>query len=157
MQYSNILKNRVIKFVNQYGESIKNAIKGSGLYFETVVAQKCLESAYGETTQAKKLNNFGGIVYTSRFPSDITKVSWSMYAKFPNPERCFQYYVANMKSPDKPYTKMGVFTATSPEEQLLRINKAGYCADPDPYTYSKIANPIIAAVRDLYKVGKVSA
>lgn len=156
MQYTQYLKNNVIKFVNLYGESIKNAIKGSGLYFETVVAQKCLESAYGTTKQASELNNFGGIVYTSRFPADITKVSWSKYAKFPNAQRCFQYYVANMKSPDKPYTKAGVFTAESPEEQLFRINKAGYCADPDPYTYSKQANPIIAAVRDLYKVGKVS-
>jgi flagellum-specific peptidoglycan hydrolase FlgJ len=156
MAYSQILKNNVTAFVNKYGESIKAAIKGSGLYFETVVAQKCIESAYGTTDQAKLLNNFGGIVYTRNFPSDVTKESWSMYAKFPTPQRCFQYYVANMKSPNKPYVSAGVFTAQSPEEQLLRINKAGYCADPDPKTYSKQANPIIAAVRDLYKVGKVA-
>ena len=153
--YSKILKNNVIAFVNIYGDDIKNAIKGSGLFFETVVAQKCLESAYGKSKQAKLLNNFGGIIWTRNFPPDITKSSWSIYAKFPTSLKCFQYYVANMKSATKPYTKAGVFSAKSPEEQLFRINEAGYCADPDPKTYSKIANPIIAAVRDLYKVGKV--
>jgi len=139
-----------------FGDDIKRSIKGTGLYFEAVVAQKCLESTYGTTKQATDLKNLGGVTWTRNFPSDITKPSWSIYGKFPSYQRYFDFYVKILKDPTKKYITKGVFTATSPEQQVLRMNEAGWCEDPDPKTYAKQVNPIIEAVRDLYKVGKVA-
>jgi len=61
MPYSLAVKNKTKWFVDTYGDGIAKAIKGTNLYFPTVVAQKALESGWGESSLAKYDFNFGGI------------------------------------------------------------------------------------------------
>ncbi|MFM7852603.1 MAG: glucosaminidase domain-containing protein, partial [Flammeovirgaceae bacterium] len=61
--YSLAVKNKTKKFVDMYGKGIALAIKGTGLFFPTVVAQKALESGWGESELTREANNFGGIKY----------------------------------------------------------------------------------------------
>jgi flagellum-specific peptidoglycan hydrolase FlgJ len=61
--YSLAVKNRTEQFVKNYGKGVALAIKGTGLFFPTVIAQKALESGWGESKLTKEANNFGGIKY----------------------------------------------------------------------------------------------
>ena len=52
--YSLAVKNKTKWFIDTYGASIAKAIKGTNLFFPAVVAQKALESGWG---QAKAIIN----------------------------------------------------------------------------------------------------
>lgn len=167
-KYSKTLEARVRKFVSLYGAAIVDAIKGTGLFFPAVVAQKALESGYGDSALAKKYNNFGGIKNFGSLPGagvviiDTTEVKGGRkvavkqpFATYPDPASAFRSYVAVLKDPNKRYTAAGVFTATSPEEQILKMAAAGYTTSK-PAAYLKAMQGIIDATRDIYKLGKIS-
>ena len=61
MPYSKAVKDKTKWFVDSYGEGIAQAIKGTGLFFPAVIAQKALESGWGNSSLTRLHNNWGGI------------------------------------------------------------------------------------------------
>jgi flagellum-specific peptidoglycan hydrolase FlgJ len=147
---SQLAIDRTKLFIKNYGKDIATAINGTGLYWEAVVGQKCLESAYGTAALATRYNNFGGM--RNNFGHG-TANGWAIFL---SPLECFNAYVRTLQSPTKKYTMMGVFTATSPEDQVLKIAKAGYCAPPPtPAGYVAKAQSAIDATRQILPLGKI--
>lgn len=155
-------------FIDKYGIAIATAIKGTGLFFPAVVAQKALESGYGKSELAAKYNNFGGIKNFGSLPNagkvmlDTTEIKNGQrvkvkqpFATYDNPTEAFQGYVKVLQDPKKKYISMGVFTAPSPEEQILRMVRAGYSTQT-PTAYLRGLQPILDAARDYSKLGRVS-
>ena len=160
--------NRTKQFIDTYGKDIIQAIRGTGLFFTAVVAQKALESGYGDSELAKKYNNFGGIKNFGDLPNagvvhlDTAEVRnghrvivRQPFATFANPQIAFEEYVNVLKDPTKKYTAMGVFTAPSPEQQIIRMVKAGY-STMNPYKYLSLLQGIIDAARDYSHLGRIS-
>lgn len=167
--YSLAVKNATIKFYDQYGADMIAAITDTGLFLPAVLAQKALESGWGQSDLATKYNNFGGIKNFGSLANagvvrmDTTEVVNGKTIKKPNepfatfasPKIAFQAYVNVLKDPSKKYTSMGVFTADDPYDQILLMAKAGYTTTaPDKYLASM--RSIIDAVLDIYKIGKIS-
>ena len=144
---SKLTKVRTKLFLKKYGLDIAKAIQGTGLYFEAVVGQKCNESAYGTSNLAINANNFGGIRNFGSLAGAIGTTA-SGYAKFRTPQDCFKTYVQQLQSPTKKYTKNGVFTASSPEEQLTRMVNSGYAKGPAS-EYVRISKGAIDSTREL--------
>ena len=57
-------------FIKKYGVGVADAIKGTNLFFPTVMAQSALESGYGKNIPEGS-NNFGGIKYNSSLPGVV--------------------------------------------------------------------------------------
>lgn len=165
--YSDFLYTRMKTFIDMYGKDIAEAIKGTGLFFSAVAAQKALESGYGDSELAKKYNNFGGVKNFGSLPGagkvmlDTTEiingkrvVKKQPFATYPNPRLAFQSYVRVLQDPSKKYTQMGVFTAKTPEDQILRMVRAGYSTQT-PERYLNSVRGMIAAARDYSKLGKI--
>ena len=135
------VKKKVAEFIQQYGKDIVIAINGKNIYFEAIVGQKCMESAYGQSEQAKNFNNFFG----------LTNPSGGIY-NFDTPLDCFSAYVEII---EKNYSS--ALTASSPEEQLLKMAEEGYIDSGvmSPTHYVKICKPAINATRELCGLGKI--
>lgn len=148
---------KIKAFVDTYGADLLAAIKGSQLYFPVVVAQMCLESGYGETHVAKMYNNFSGIRNLSGHVYKAIGASpdSNKYAIYATPKDYFESHVEVVSA--SRYRATGVFTANTPEEQLLAIANGGYCADPKkPQDYFDAINPIMQKVKRLYPTtGKI--
>ncbi len=162
MAYSAYLKSRVIAFVSSYGNDLIKAIKGTNLYFPAVVAQKCLESGYCSSDLCSKYNNFAGVRNFGHLDNAGTvylvghgDTTPQPYATYASPLIAFESYVRILQDPNQKYTSVGVFTATSPEQQILRIVQAGYDPTNTPQQYLSSLQPMLDCTRDVYKFGKV--
>lgn len=166
--YSKAVENATRQFVDAYGKDIAAAIKGTGLYFSAVVAQKCLESTYGRSELAAKHNNFGGIKNFGSVPGagvvmmDTTEIVHGIrvkkkqpFATFSSPRAAFAAFVKLLQDPAKKYRNMGVFEAPTAEEQILRIARAGYTTTA-PETYLKSMKGIMNACKDIYGLGLIN-
>lgn len=151
---SQLTKDRTKLFIKNYGKDIATAIAGSGLYFSAVVGQKCGESAYGTSNLAKNYNNFGGIRNFGSLSGAIGTTQ-SGYAIFRTPLDCFKVYVSQLQSPNKKYTKNGVFTATSPEEQIKKIVNSGYSSTPAS-EYLRLCQGAIDSARTIVPLGRIT-
>lgn len=145
-------------FVDKYGAEILQAIERRSVYFPVIVAQLCLESGYGDSYAAKTYNNFSGIRNLSgRVPLAIgasgDKYKYAIYA---SAKDYFKSHVAVVSQ--SRYVASGVFTATTPEMQLLAIANGGYCEDPKaPIDYYKLIEPIMQKVKKMYPTtGKIA-
>lgn len=155
-------KVKVRYFVSKYGKDIGNSIKGTGLFFSAVVAQKITESGYGKSSLAVLHNNFGGVKAVSGFPSvtmDTTEVvkgrtikTKQSFAKYPTPKAAFDDYVRIITTSPR-YAK--ALTASSPENQILELAKAVYTTTP-PQEYLNSMKGNIDRVRDMYQIGRIS-
>lgn len=155
-------KVKVRYFVSKYGKDIGNSIKGTGLFFSSVVAQKILESGFGKSELASKHNNFGGVKAVKGYPTitlDSTeKVGGRIvrrketFAKYPSPKAAFDDYVRFITTLPI-YTK--ALTAKSPEEQILEMVKAGY-STLSPNEYMRLVKGNLDRVRDMYQVGRIA-
>lgn len=155
-------------FVEKYGADISEAIKGTGLFFAAVIAQKCLESTYGQSALSAKYNNFGGIknfnglkgatgtveLMTSEFKNGVEHRVKQPFAIFATPRDGFNAYVNVIKNLDRKKPSIGIFTADSPEEQIKRIVRAGYCTT-NPDSYLKNMHGMMNATRAMYPIGKI--
>jgi flagellum-specific peptidoglycan hydrolase FlgJ len=151
---SKLAKDRTKLFIKNYGKDIATAIAGTGLYFSAVVGQKCGESAYGTSNLAKKYNNFGGIRNFGSLQGAVGTTS-SGYAIFRTPLDCFKVYVSQLQSPNKKYTKNGVFTAPSPEEQIKRMVNSGYSTTPASQ-YLSLCQSAIDSAREIVPLGRIT-
>jgi flagellum-specific peptidoglycan hydrolase FlgJ len=156
------VKVKVRYFVSKYGKGIGNAIKGTGLFFSAVVAQKMLESGYGKSDLAFYHNNFGGIKAVQGYPKvtlDTTEVVRGKkvnvkqnFAKYPSPQSAFNDYVRIITTSPR-YAK--ALLADSPEKQISELAKAGYTTTP-PTEYLNSMKGNIDRVRDMYQVGRIA-
>lgn len=166
--YSTAVKNATIKFYDTYGADMIAAITDTNLFLPAVLAQKALESGWGKSELASKYNNLGGVknfgsmpnagkvlMDTAEYINGQRVIKKQPFATYSTPKIFFQEYVKVLQDPSKKYTSMGVFTATTPEEQIRRIAKAGYTTT-EAEKYLSSMKSIIEACLDIYKIGKVS-
>jgi flagellum-specific peptidoglycan hydrolase FlgJ len=163
--YGVLTKNRTKEFIAQYGKGIAQAIKGTNLFFGTVVAQKALESNYGQSGLTKEANNFGGIKYNPNLEGVIgyvlkdttefvkgKKVSVAQkFSKFRDVESGVKATIEVLK---KDRYAAARNNAKTPQEQVLMIAKAGYTTTP-PDKYLSLLNGIIEATQDLTGLGRI--
>jgi flagellum-specific peptidoglycan hydrolase FlgJ len=164
--YSLAVKNRTKKFVDTYGRGVALAIRGTGLFFPTVIAQKALESGWGESELTKTANNFGGIKYnpnlagvigsitrdTTEFVGGKRVVLKQKFSRFKDVESGIRATIAVLLL-DR--YKNARLKAKTPEEQVLMIAKAGYTTTP-PQKYLAALQGIIEATQDYAKLGRIS-
>lgn len=166
--YSKYTYDNMKLFIDKYGKDIVSAIKGTGLFFTAVAAQKAYESDYGNSQLASKYNNFGGVknfgslsgagvinLDTTEVINGRRVIKKQPFATYPNPKAAFDSYVRILKDPSKKYTSMGVFTATDPVEQIRRMVEAGY-STLSVNTYVNAVKGRIEAARDYSKLGKIA-
>jgi lysozyme len=165
--YSDYTYQNMKQFIDRYGRDIAEAIRGTGLFFSAVAAQKAMESDYGQSELARKYNNFGGVKNFGSLPGagkvilDTTEVvkgkrvaKKQPFATYPNPRQAFQSYVRVLQDPTKKYIQSGVFTAATPEDQIMRMVRAGY-STMTPQAYLRLVQSRISAARDYSKLGKI--
>jgi flagellum-specific peptidoglycan hydrolase FlgJ len=164
--YSLAVKNRTTQFVKDYGKGIAQAIKGTGLFFPTVVAQKALESGWGQSGLTREANNFGGIKYAPNLPGvvgfvtkDTTEyvrgrkvIMKQRFSKFRDVESGIRATITVLLN-DR--YKNARLNAKTPEEQVLMIARAGYTTTP-PQKYLALLQGIIEATQDLTGLGRIS-
>lgn len=155
-------KDGIQYFNDTFGQYLKQALAGSGLYYAVAVGQLCAESGYGNSPLAQ-VNNFGGIRNFGSLSGAGTIMyqghgdkSPQPYATFSSPLFSFQKYLAILRDPTKRYTANGVFTATTPQAQLQAIAKSGWCEDPPGWQdYYNGVWPIAKKCLLMYNIGKL--
>lgn len=165
MAYSLAVRNRTRAFVDRYGAGIINAIKGTNLFFPAIVAQKCLESGYGESALTREANNFGGIKYAPNLAGVIGYVAKDTteyirgrkvrkvekFSKFKDVESGIR---ATIRVLMHDRYKNARNLAKTPQEQILMIARAGYTTTP-PARYLALLNGIIQATQDYVTIGRI--
>jgi flagellum-specific peptidoglycan hydrolase FlgJ len=157
-------------FIAQHMDELVSAIKGTGIFFATIVAQKTLESGYGESQLAKKYNNYGGVKYgggvwgaTGSVSLDTTEVvrgstvkTKASFAIYPSPLASFQGYIKVLQDPTKKYTQNGVFKSRNAIEQVERIVKSGYTTTPLSQYLDARMKEQIDYITNKYQIGLIS-
>lgn len=136
------------QFIEQYTDTVKKAAKGTGLFPSLFMAQAILESADkngnpGNSTLAKAPNNnFFGIkadnswagakvlLPTREVINGVSTMVNAAFRKYASPLASFNDRVAFLQKNSR-YTKAGVFTAKTPEDQAKALQTAGYATDPN--------------------------
>lgn len=164
--YGIATRNRTRRFIDDYGKGLALAIKGTNLFFATVVAMKCLESGYGESGLTREANNFGGIKYNPRIEGVIGYVEKDT-AEYIRGRRVIQRLkfskFKDVESGIKATIRVLLLNryknardnAKTPQEQVLMIARAGYTTTPPQRYLSSLAG-IIAATQDYKPIGRVS-
>ena len=166
MAYSLAVKNRTKWFIDTYGDGIAKAIRGTNLFFPTIVAQKALESGWGQSGLAKNDFNFGGIKCARSLAGvvgcvnrDTTeyvrgrkiniKQSFSKFKDVESGMRATIQVLMNRRYEDARNK------ATSAKDQVLRIARAGYTTTPAE-KYLRLMSPIIEAAQDYSGLGRIN-
>lgn len=122
-------------FISIYRQAVVNACKGTGIFPSIAMAQMILESGIGKSLLSAKYNNFFGIKafggWTGRTvrlntPHDGTPTS--LFRVYDNAEQSIKDHNTFLKVNPR-YTKAGVFSAKSWQEQIQAIANAGYAED----------------------------
>ena len=163
--YSLAVKNRTKKFVDTYGRGVALAIKGTGLFFTTVIAQKALESGWGESELTKQANNFGCIKYNPNLSGVIGSITKDTVEYVKGKKVFIKQKFSRFKDVESGIRatitvlmldryKNARLQAKTPEEQVLMIAKAGYTTAP-PAKYLAALQGIIEATQDYAKLGRI--
>jgi flagellum-specific peptidoglycan hydrolase FlgJ len=166
--YGPATKEKTKWFIDTYGEGIAQAIKGTGLYFPAIIAQKALESAWGKSDLARLHNNWGGIKCNRKLdgvigctgllptnewtPSGKKYRTMADFSKFKDTASGFKVYLRILMA-DR--YKNARLNATSAKEQILMLAKAGYTTTP-PKEYLSAMSGIIEAAQDYRGLGRVN-
>ena len=164
--YSLAVKNSTKEFVDKYGKGVALAIRGTGLFFPAVIAQKALESGWGRSGLTKEANNFGGIKYNPNLSGVVGFVTKDTteyvggkkvfvkekFSKFKDVESGIRATIQVLLG-DR--YKDARLNAKTPEEQVLMIAKAGYTTTP-PQKYLSSLKGIIEATQDYSGLGRIS-
>ncbi len=165
MAYSLAVRNKTKWFVDTYGDGIAKAIKGTNLYFPTVVAQKALESGWGESSLAKIDYNFGGIKCAPKLAGVVGCVTKDTteyiggkkrfvkrsFSKFKDVEAGIRATVQVLMADRYANARNN---ATSAKEQVLMIAKAGYTTTPAAKYLGSLSG-IIEATQDYTGLGRI--
>jgi flagellum-specific peptidoglycan hydrolase FlgJ len=166
MPYSLAVKNKTKWFVDTYGDGIAKAIKGTNLYFPTIVAQKALESGWGKSSLTVQHNNWGGIKCapklsgvvgcvtkdTAEYIGGRKRIVKQSFSKFRDVEAGIKATVQVLMNPRYADARN---KATSAKDQVLRIARAGYTTTP-AQKYLNGLSSIIEATQDYTKLGRIN-
>jgi flagellum-specific peptidoglycan hydrolase FlgJ len=164
--YSLAVKNKTKWFIDTYGEGIAKAIKGTNLFFPAVVAQKAVESGWGQSSLTKLHNNWGGIKCAPKLAGAIgcVKMDTTEYKKGVkyNTKQSFTKFV-DTASGIKAVTQVLMAdryanarnNAKTAKEQVLMIAQAGYTTTP-AQKYLNGLNGIIEAAQDYKGLGRIA-
>jgi flagellum-specific peptidoglycan hydrolase FlgJ len=141
-----------VDFIRKFKEAIIVACKGTGLFPSLMMAQAILESTgkvgeeykAGESKLTRECNNFFGIkdsptdewhglskkYITREVIKGVEKMIPDYFRYYKTPLECFQDRNNFLKRNIR-YTKAGVFSAVTPQEQAKALQKAGYATDPN--------------------------
>ncbi len=128
-------------FIEKYKKDFIDAVVGTGLFASVSMAQALLESGDGNSGLAKNHNNIFGIKASSGWTGktvtmDTTEVvngkPITVKAAFRKYDTVFDSLVDRIKflKNNSRYTKAGVFSAATPEQQAKALLTAGYATDP---------------------------
>ena len=139
-------------FVNKYGKYALSA-KKDGIYPSVSLAVAYLESNKpgGVSLLAEKYNNFHGIQVYPKFKGQTIKLTDAQkgdirtFCRFPDPQSGFDGFTKFLKANPR-YAKAGVFTATTPGEQIKRIASAGYSETGTWELMVNRINPLIPTI-----------
>ncbi len=125
------------KFFQKYADLAIEASVGKNIFPSVFLAQAALESGWGESSLAKKYNNFFGIKadksWTGKKVNLKTREEYDGVSQYEN--AAFRVYDSprdsffdrtNFLIENQRYTKAGVFDSISPEEQAQKLKAAGY-------------------------------
>ncbi len=158
---SEYTKSLIKSFVTLYGADIVRAINNTGLYFPAVIALLSVESANGTSDLAIRANNFGsikgdssnGIVMDTTEGNSRTP-SRAYFKRYDNFNQFISDFV-NVLHEDR-YVNAGVFSATSPEDQITSMVLGGYSTmTPKAYLAGGVKDRI-NATRDIFGLGLIS-
>jgi flagellum-specific peptidoglycan hydrolase FlgJ len=142
-------------YISKHINDVMIAVEGSKIFPEVAIIQSAIESGWGKSLLARKYNNYFGIKSTrdwkgksitlkteEEYNGKLTFVDGTFRA-YDSFQDSVKDYVKFLKENPR-YTKGGVFTATSPEEQVRRLQSSGYS------TTSVYADTIIKTIKYNY-------
>jgi flagellum-specific peptidoglycan hydrolase FlgJ len=164
--YSLAVKNKTKWFIDTYGAGIAKAIKGTNLFFPAIVAQKALESGWGQSDLTTLHNNWGGIKCAPKLKGaigcikmDTTEVKKGVkyktkqsFTKFSDTASGIKAVTEVLMSPIYANARNNAKTA---KEQILMIAQAGYTTTP-PKQYLALMSGIIEAAQDYKGLGRIA-
>ncbi|PLX10630.1 MAG: hypothetical protein C0594_04735, partial [Marinilabiliales bacterium] len=131
-----------LDYIKRFTNAVIKAAKGTGLFPSLFMAQAILESGNGQSSLASKYNNHFGIKASPGWKGKVIDMNTrevfdgkDVYIKdgfrwYNNPEDSFKDRVKFLKENQR-YTRHGVFSAKTPEEQADALQRAGYATDPN--------------------------
>jgi len=141
------------QYIERHWTDAVEACKGTGLFPSVMLAQGILESGNGNSSLSRLYHNhFGikkGVSWTGRVVNLKTREVFD--GKSTTIVDGFRVYETSKQGfrdrneflrRNPRYAKAGVFTATTPEEQIDALARAGYATDPD---YARKLKSIINA------------
>jgi flagellum-specific peptidoglycan hydrolase FlgJ len=164
--YSLAVKNKTKWFIDTYGAGIAKAIKGTNLFFPAIVAQKALESGWGQSSLTTLHNNWGGIKCAPKLDGaigcvkmDTTEVKKGVKYKTKQSFTKFLDTASGIKAVtqvlmDSRYANARNNAKTA-KDQILMIAAAGYTTTP-PKEYLAKMSGIIEAAQDYKGLGRIS-
>ena len=126
-----------LDYIKKFSDIVINASIGTGLFPSLFMAQAILESANGKSSLAKNYNNHFGIKASRNWKGKIIDLKThevfdgkDVYIKdgfrwYNNAKDSFKDRVKFLKNNPR-YTKYGVFSAKTPEQQAEALQRAGY-------------------------------
>lgn len=130
------------EYIKKYTNAAVNATSGTGLFPSVALAQGAVESGNGDSVLASKYNNHFGIkadkswtgkkvnMNTREVVNGKDETQGAFFRVYNSAEESYRDRAKFLKENPR-YTKAGVFTAKTPEEQLKAFQRAGYATDPN--------------------------
>jgi flagellar protein FlgJ len=152
------------EFVDKYGSFIHKAVRGTGIFAGTLIAQAVLESSgkdqygnwkVGGSKLSRESNNFFGIKDSAGWKGKTYNIDTGEviggnkvtvnadFRAYNSVKDSIKDYVDFLKSNPR-YSNAGVFTATDVKEQAKRLKQAGYATAP---TYADTVNQIYNSIK----------
>jgi flagellum-specific peptidoglycan hydrolase FlgJ len=155
------------EYIEQFKNVVLEAVKGTGLFPSLMMAQAILESSDikgvpGNSTLARLHNNHFGIkadkswtgkkvnLKTREVYDGQSVMIGDYFRVYDHAQQSFKDRVEFLKKHSR-YTKAGVFTAKTPEQQAQALKDAGYATDPH---YATILQAMIAKL-NLHELDKL--
>ena len=119
-------------FINKHKDSVIQATKGTNLFPSVKMAQMIIESGWGKSANARLANNFFGIKKGTGWKGETIVLNTPKDGKPVSTFRKYNSVLDSIKDhsdfliKNKRYENNGVFKATTPEQQVKAIFKAGY-------------------------------
>jgi len=139
------------EYINSYKDLAVLTTAGTGLFPSVMLAQAIVESNNGNSVLAKKYNNHFGIKANSSWSGKKVNLNTrevisgndiTIGAYFRVYDTVEQSYIdrVNFLRVNPRYQTAGVFSATTPLEQLEALQRAGYATDP---RYASTLNQVL--------------
>jgi flagellum-specific peptidoglycan hydrolase FlgJ len=155
------------EYIQKYRDVVLEAVKGTGLFPSLMMAQAILESSDkngipGNSSLARLYNNHFGIkadkswlgpkvnLKTREVFDGQEVMIGDFFRVYEDATQSFRDRIAFLKRNAR-YTKAGVFSAKTPEEQAEALQAAGYATDPK---YAAILQGLIKK-ESLYELDKL--